>query len=188
MGVSEILTAIIKTYESCLDKNSPTFWSMLTADVMADMFFLVGTKSMCSLHAGSSPTFLYEMNQQPKFHHDKSYSDNDKLDLKSALCECDHGDDIFYTFGMPLSSASFTFPVRFTETEKQFSSEWQKYLVNFAHTGNPNKGPYKMKTKWSKYNKKDDNYLQANAKFSAKKGLKKKQAKFWTETFPTMLK
>lgn len=45
-----------------------------------------------------------------------------------------------------------------------------------------------MKTKWSKYNKKDDNYLQANAKFSVKKGLKKKQAKFWTETFPTMLK
>ena len=45
-----------------------------------------------------------------------------------------------------------------------------------------------MKTKWSKYNKKDDNFLQANANFSTKKGLKKEQARFWAETFPAMLK
>ena len=75
------------------------------------------------------------MSQQPQFHHDRAYNSNEQSTMKSHLCECDHGDDIIFTFGVPLAKAKMTYEVKFTEDEKKLSVRWMDYLVNFATSG-----------------------------------------------------
>jgi len=73
---------------------------------------------------------MYVMTQQPQFNHS-----GPKQARKVDFCECDHGDDIMFTFGAPLDDRKLTFDVKFTEAEKKLSKEWMKYLVNFATNG-----------------------------------------------------
>ena len=75
------------------------------------------------------------MSQQPQFNHRREFNSNEKSELKSELCECDHADDIIFTFGLPLSSAKMTFDVKFTDEEKKTSLQWMNYVANFATTG-----------------------------------------------------
>ena len=76
---------------------------------------------------------MYVMAQQPQFNHDPAYGP--KSAMKPEICQCDHGDDIIFTFGMPLTDEKLTFDVKFTENEKLLSKEWMKYIVNFATNG-----------------------------------------------------
>ena len=70
------------------------------------------------------------MTQRPQFNHTGPESAR-----KPEFCECDHGDDLIFTFGMPLANHKQTFDVKYTEDEKKLSMEWMKYIVNFATTG-----------------------------------------------------
>merc|ERR1719351_581509 len=64
--------------------------------------------------------------------------------MKSDFCQCDHSDDINFTFGTPLSNAKLVLDVKFSEEEVKLTEIWMKYLANFAYTGNPNKGQTKL--------------------------------------------
>lgn len=76
---------------------------------------------------------MYVMSQSTTFNHDSDYGP--ETARKPAFCDCDHEDDIVYTFGIPLYSGKLSFDVKFTEEEKELSREWMKYIANFAKTG-----------------------------------------------------
>ena len=73
------------------------------------------------------------MTQKTMFYHDSEYGPESIR--KVEFCECDHGDDLFYTFGMPFYKKKLSLDVKFTEDETELSREWMKYLVNFAKSG-----------------------------------------------------
>ena len=73
---------------------------------------------------------MYVMTQQPQYNH----SGPEKA-RKADFCECDHGDDILFTFGMPLTDLELTYNPEFTEDEKKLTKEWMNYVVNFATNG-----------------------------------------------------
>ena len=78
-------------------------------------------------------TYMYLMTQQPSYNHDPAYGP--VTARKAPFCECDHGDDIVFTFGLPLCKRKLTFNVKFTNEEKLLSKDWMKYIVNFARNG-----------------------------------------------------
>jgi len=73
---------------------------------------------------------MYVMKQQLQYNH----SGPEKA-RKADFCECDHGDDMIFTFGMPFTDSNLSFDPKFTEAEKELSREWMKYIVNFASNG-----------------------------------------------------
>ena len=75
------------------------------------------------------------MNQKTRLFHDKQFQPAEGAMFKSDLCECDHGDDLMYTFGYPLNSNKLSLSAKFSEEEKELSKIWMGYLVNFATSG-----------------------------------------------------
>ena len=75
-------------------------------------------------------SFMYVMTQQPQYNHT-----GPEVVRKAEFCECDHGDDIVFTFGLPLSNRRLISDFHFTEDEKNLSREWMNYIVNFATNG-----------------------------------------------------
>ena len=82
-----------------------------------------------------APAYFYMMTQDLKYNHSKEYNKEEKPHIKSSLCECDHGDDLIFTFGVPLTSAKLIIDASFTQEEILFSEQWMKFLVNFATSG-----------------------------------------------------
>ena len=70
------------------------------------------------------------MTQVLEYNHNSNYGP--ECARKPSFCKCDHGDDMIFTFGMPLMRKSASC---FTENEKDLSKEWMKYIVNFAKNG-----------------------------------------------------
>ena len=55
---------------------------------------------------------------------------------KAEICDSDHGDDIFYTFGYPFYDGTYSRDaITFTDDEKECSRAWMTYITNFATTG-----------------------------------------------------
>ena len=73
---------------------------------------------------------MYVMTQKPEYNH----SGPEKA-RKADFCECDHGDDVAFTFGMALTHQKLSFDAKFTDDEKKLTREWMNYLVNFATNG-----------------------------------------------------
>ena len=73
---------------------------------------------------------MYVMTQQPQYNHH-----GPEKSRKPHFCECDHGDDIIFTFGIPFIDRKVSFDPKFTEDEEKLSREWMKYIVNFATNG-----------------------------------------------------
>lgn len=65
--------------------------------------------------------------------HDDAFAVDVKL--KPKFCECDHGDDLFFTFGYPLMNGKFTRNGKSSEEEKKLSKKWMKTICQFAKTG-----------------------------------------------------
>ena len=87
------------------------------------------------LSTAMAPAYFYFMTQGLKYNHSKEYNREEKPHLKSSLCECDHADDLLYTFGVPFTSAKLIIDASFSQEEKLFSEQWMKFLVNFATSG-----------------------------------------------------
>ena len=73
---------------------------------------------------------MYVMKQQLQFNHQGPENAR-----KADFCECDHGDDLVFTFGIPLTNQKLTFDAKFTADEKKLSREWIKYIANFVTNG-----------------------------------------------------
>ncbi|XP_077967675.1 uncharacterized protein LOC120325781 [Styela clava] len=141
-----------------------------------------------SFHSEKSgaDVFLYLGAFRLKMHHDPEFAPG--IGKKSAMCVCDHGDDIYMTFGLPFIPEQFSAEVKFTDEEKDLSRKFMAYLTNFAKTGNPNNGA-KVEKKWPKYQDKKE-YLEIKNPISVGMNLAEKEATFWSEVMqphiPTM--
>ena len=73
------------------------------------------------------------MTQQPKFNHDDKYAI--KMKKKMEHCECDHGDDLMFTFGLPFMNGFMLNEFRMSKEEEELSKSWMTYITNFAKSG-----------------------------------------------------
>merc|ERR1719186_473066 len=106
--------------------------------------------------------------------------------MKSEICDCDHGDDISYTFGYPFFDKKFSREgVRYTESETECSRLWMAYVTNFATTGNPNKGS-DVPVNWPQYSS-EKAYITINSKPESKKNFNADIMKMWHEEIPKVL-
>jgi len=180
--------AVLKEYSKIFDiHNDKMFWSKMLGHINGDSSFVVPSIAQANAHSKKCPTYFYEMSQSVQYNHSPEYNKEKEPYFKSSFCECDHGDDINFTFGIPFSSAKLTIDASFTQEEREFSRQWMKYIVNFATSGNPNEGPYKMDLNWKSWNAKDKFYLKACQNLQLKQDLKSGLVDFWTKTFPDLL-
>jgi len=182
--------AIIKEYGQGMDKEkNQHFWSILIGTMNGDLNFVMSSLKSAAVHSSTNaPTYFYHMTQQPRYNHGDEYNFmGEKRKDKADFCECDHGDDLNFTFGFPLTNAKLVLDVKFTDEEVLFSEIWMKYLVNFATTGNPNEGPNQMNLEWPKYEATSKKYLESNDNPQVKADLSSTRVKFWNETFPALL-
>jgi len=179
---------VIKEYGRGIDREKDAFfWSRIIGEVKADQYFVINSLKTAAIYADAVvPTYFYYMTQRTTYKHDAKYNKKENARLMSDICECDHFDDVTYTFGIPLSNAKLTFEVKFTEEEMKYSENWMKFIVNFANTGNPNQGPYKLPVHWPSYETRK--YHEANSSSKIKENLKSDRLKFWSEIFPVVLK
>ena len=73
---------------------------------------------------------MYVMTQRTNYNHN-----GPEYARKAEFCECDHGDDVPFTFGWPLAERNLALNSNFTDDEKQLSREWMTYIANFATNG-----------------------------------------------------
>ena len=89
---------------------------------------------ICNFSADGREVYMYYMSQATSWLKDASLFTEGKM--KSEICDCDHGDDIFYTFGYPFYDEKYSREgITFTENEKECSRFWMTYVTNFATTG-----------------------------------------------------
>ncbi|XP_051025304.1 carboxylesterase 1C-like, partial [Acomys russatus] len=134
----------------------------LLLDMFADLFFGIPTVLMArGLRDAGVPTYLYEFAYYPSFVSDKR--------PKTVLG--DHGDEIFFVFGIPFLREGAS------EEETILSKMVMKFWVNFARHGNPNGRwlPY-----WPEYDQ-NEGYLQIGATTQQAQRLKDKEVALWTE-------
>jgi len=180
----QLQAALLEEYGRGLDAaNDKLFWSKVSGEMSGDQQFVMPSLKMAAKHADAQvPTYFYQMTQTTAYKRDAAYNRRSKPVLQQPLlCECDHFDDITYTFGIPLSGANLLFDVEFTEEERKFSELWMNYIVNFATTGNPNEGPQKIPVQWPTF--KDRKYLDVSSRPKVDQNLKSERVKFWAEIF-----
>uniref|UniRef100_H2YJK5 Carboxylic ester hydrolase n=1 Tax=Ciona savignyi TaxID=51511 RepID=H2YJK5_CIOSA len=145
-------TFMMDTYAKKYSVDDKLKWSKVGGELMADMLFVVPT--ILQAKDSGHPCYVYYMTQTPAHSHSKEHNLSDSLVMKADFCECDHGDDIIFTWGFPYSSAKMSAEVKFTKDEQKMTEQWMKYIVNFATTGNPNKGQ-KVPVEWPLYKSSD---------------------------------
>lgn len=178
----KVFNAIWNKYEEIhSDANDPLRYSRIIGDIAADIIFNTASITVAKGHSSTeTPTYFYRMNHKTRFSHEKEFQPAEGAVFKSDLCECDHGDDIPYTFGLPHTSAKLTLSTKFSDEEKSLSDQWMGYLTNFATTGNPNEGGYKPAVEWEKFAK-DGKHLQVNSNPTMQGDFYGIKYKFWTE-------
>lgn len=164
------------------------YWSQVVGDWIGDQMFLTASLGAADKWSGDGlDCYFYHMTHQTRYSHDPEYNLSSEQKYKSKICKCDHSDDIFYTFGFPLSNAEMSFPVRWSEEEVQLAQLWMSYVTNFVHTGDPNKGPSEVAKMWPRYDGRDRSYLEVGPSPAVKRDLKADRIKFFTETLPALL-
>ncbi|XP_076816964.1 pyrethroid hydrolase Ces2e-like [Clavelina lepadiformis] len=178
------LNIIVESYVK-KQRDGPTKWSQIYANLSSDAFFIAPMVMLAKKHSGGGhPTYAYYMTQQLKYNHDLAFGSKDTM--KPEFCNCDHCDDILFTFGIPLSEESLNIDTKFDEAEKSFSRAWMMYIVNFATNGDPNKG-LKVSETWPRYNADGQKYLVAQMPLASKSGLGAESCSVW-EKYKTQMK
>nr|XP_002127407.1 carboxylesterase 5A-like isoform X2 [Ciona intestinalis] len=164
-------------------------WSKTAGEMFADMWFIIPSLLQANAHADAGhPTYFYYMTQAAKVFHSKEYVLSGELKPKVDFCECDHGDDLIYTFGYPHSTTKLAPVVKFTDEERKMSEQWMNYIANFAKTGNPNTGDKEVPLQWPIYKSSERNHLTAQFPFGIGQNLSGDKFKFHTETIAEMKK
>nr|XP_002121823.1 liver carboxylesterase 4 [Ciona intestinalis] len=184
--MEEAVSIVLQKYATGLD-NDKEKWMKMYGALMRDLWFIVPSIMQCNAHAAAGrKTFLYYMTQQPRHNHTNQYGA--EIKNKPDHCECDHADDILYTFGLPLfSKDQFKPEVEFSEEDKTFSLHWMAYITNFAKYGDPNKG-HDVPVNWPTYDEANGYFLEASNEIRARKNLKPDTFEFWTKIIPAFIK
>jgi len=184
-NVDKCVDDIWKEYKKDFDESDKLLHSKIAADIVGDYYFNIASIRFSKAFSEiEDKTFFYRMSQKLCFSHKRDFNLSENP-LKADICECDHGDDIFFTFGAPFTDLKFSFDVKFDEEERKMSENWMKYLVNFAYTGNPNKGPYNLSLFWKPFISAEENYLEINSNPEMKSKLSPNRLKFWNEHIKT---
>jgi len=160
------------------DVNDIMRFSKIAAEIQGDCNFVQPTLKCVKSCASNGSVYFYRMNQKTRLFHDKQFQPAEGAMFKSDLCECDHGDDLMYTFGYPLNSNKLSLSAKFSEEEKELSKIWMGYLVNFATSGNPNMGTNRPITNWEDFALRSK-YLLVNDNPSMQENFFKDRFKFW---------
>uniref|UniRef100_H2ZGR2 Carboxylic ester hydrolase n=1 Tax=Ciona savignyi TaxID=51511 RepID=H2ZGR2_CIOSA len=184
--LEEVVSMVIDFYGKDLD-NDLEKWPKLFAAILADTWFIVPSIMQSNAHAdGDKKTYFYYMTRQSRHNHSDVHAPGIKN--KPDYCQCDHVDDIIYSFGIPLfPKDQLLQDVEFSEEEKQMSRQWMTYLTNFAKYGDPNKGEA-VPENWPLYSTEQKEHLEVGVPFKPGRFEKADVFKFWTETIPFMAK
>ncbi|XP_077972257.1 carboxylesterase 1D-like isoform X1 [Styela clava] len=163
------------------DSEDKMRFSKLFGKVSADELFATNAIQTASSYSSAGvPVYMYYGTFRLKMFHETRYGP--EVPKKVDWCVCDHGDDIFMTFGMPFSSNPMSFGAKFSEEEKEISRKFMTYLTNFAKTGNPNEGN-KVGTKWPLYGQNKE-HLIVDSSFTVGGNFYEKEVEFWMNTMP----
>ncbi|XP_054249600.1 bile salt-activated lipase-like [Indicator indicator] len=154
------------------DKPSKATVKKTVVDLTTDYIFLVPTQMALHLHsknARNAKTYSYLFTQPSR------------MPVYPSWVGADHADDLQYVFGKP-----FTTPLGYRPKDRTVSKAMIAYWSNFARTGNPNKGEFKVPVNWPPYSEEGSYYLEINNKIgknSVKQNLRAKFVEFWDSVY-----
>ncbi|XP_039263382.2 liver carboxylesterase-like [Styela clava] len=187
---SPFLSLTEEGFEKCKefyikDNSDKLKFSRMHGDMVGDSMYISKTiPSAAAYSAGKAPVYLLYGCFQLQMFQDEKYGP--EVGKKPNWCLCDHGDDLFMTFGWPFSPYVLPRGAKFTKDEEEISRKFMAYVTNFARTGDPNKGR-KVDVKWPRY-KPQGEYLVVDKIFSVGKNLGEKEADFWNNVMPAHTK
>ncbi|KAL7858335.1 hypothetical protein AOLI_G00184370 [Acnodon oligacanthus] len=144
-------------------------------EMMGDIIFNIPALKLAKFHkAAGAPVYLYQFQQPPSFIQAK----------RPSFVRTDHGDDIFFVFGLCFANAHVKTTASVTEKDKELCRTVMAYWGNFARTGSPN-GP--DLTPWPEYGAEAE-YLGIGLEQKPGRNLKAKRYIFMTETLPKLVR
>ncbi|KAI8513448.1 Carboxylesterase 5A [Branchiostoma belcheri] len=147
-----------------------------------DSVFAAPTVLMAQAAAEQGRVYQYEFQQ-----------DTNAFSWRPSYIMADHGDDVFYTFGIPLlrDDTGTSWKYNFTQEERDLSLDMMAYWVNFATNGDPNDstGAARMRNmvSWPRYVTSSQSYLQLDVTSSTDVKLREDLMTFWNEEVPRLL-
>ncbi|XP_036431764.1 uncharacterized protein ces2b isoform X1 [Colossoma macropomum] len=144
-------------------------------EMMADIIFNIPALKLAKFHKGAgAPVYLYQFQQPPSFIQAQ----------RPSFVRTDHGDDLFFVFGLCFGNAHVKTTASVTEIEKELCRTVMAYWGNFARTGSPN-GP--DLTPWPEYGAEAE-YLGIGLEQKPGRNLKAKRYIFMTEKLPELVR
>ncbi|XP_066287739.1 fatty acyl-CoA hydrolase precursor, medium chain-like [Branchiostoma lanceolatum] len=181
-NVSAIVQPVIDQYMDP-DNDDPIYTRDQFIQLMTDCRYTALTVFMAqAVAAHNTRVYQYEFQRRTSvFSERPSYT-------KAA-----HGDDLFYTFGIPLmrdvTGASWKYS--FTQEERDLSLDMMAYWVNFATNGDPNDFTEAARMRnlatWPRYMTSSKSYLKLDVTSSADVKIRESNMKFWNEEVPRLM-
>ncbi|CAH1268552.1 CES2 [Branchiostoma lanceolatum] len=180
-SVSSIVQPVIDQYMGP-DNDDPIYTRDQFIQLMTDSWFTAPTAHMAQAEAAhDSQVYQYEFQ-----HRTSVFSE------RPPYVGADHGDDLFYMFGITLLlDDNGNYKYSFTQEERDLSLDLMAYWVNFAANGNPNDftGAARMRdlVTWPRYMTSSQSYLKLDVTSSADVKIRESNMKFWNEEVPRLM-
>ncbi|XP_048379648.2 uncharacterized protein LOC125448388 isoform X2 [Stegostoma tigrinum] len=165
---SQISDVISYSYRDFTCPDDPGSLRNGFRDLVQDHKWLTPSYQLADQHSSRAETFLYI------YSHTSSFSKN------PPWVGASHLDDLPYLLGDPVAKNSTH---QYNEAEKQLSFSLMAYWTNFAHSGNPNRGPHKISS-WPNYTATGTEFMNftANGSDWISRAYRRQQTAFWSKT------
>ncbi|KAL4624291.1 carboxylesterase 5A-like isoform X1 [Arapaima gigas] len=138
-------------------------------EMMGDLLFVIPAIETANFHRDAgAEVYLYEFQHPPSLLQKK----------RPSFVKSDHGDEIFFVFGLGFLEGHMKFSERFTQEEEKLSRTVMAYFGNFARTGSPNG---EALVPWQRYGK-EAAYLEIGLEQRVGHRLKANRFTFLTKT------
>ncbi|XP_035681491.1 carboxylesterase 5A-like [Branchiostoma floridae] len=182
-NVDNIVQPVIDQYMNP-DSDDPIYTRDRFIQLMTDYRFTATNVLMAQAVAEHPDSRVY----QYEFQHRTSF-----LTERPRHAKADHGDDLFYMFGIPLlrDATGNSWKYDFSEEERELSLDMMAYWVNFAANGDPSdfSGAARMRdvAKWPRHTPSGQEYLRLDVTSSADVRLRESRMQFWNEEVPRLM-
>ncbi|GCB68184.1 hypothetical protein scyTo_0000838 [Scyliorhinus torazame] len=169
---SQIADIVSYSYRDFTCPNDPAALRDGFKNLVQDHAWLTPSYQLADQHSSRAETFLYI------YSHPSSFSQN------PPWIGASHLDDLLYLLGDPVTKNSTH---QYDEAEKQLSFSLMAYWTNFAHSGNPNRGPHRILS-WPNYTASGTAFMNFTADRSSwiSRSYRRQQTAFWSKTVPEM--